>query len=119
MKDRETCPHMSFDIANKRCADCGMSELDMYMSSYSFDDLIRIYAHVYPQQCPDCNGSGRIVLFNTPEPCTKCSGKGTWRWLMFAAEDPATCDHSNYREEYDMCMSCKTPGSEIRAGRST
>lgn len=28
-------------------------------------------------KCPDCNGSGTIVLFTSSTPCTACSGQGS------------------------------------------
>lgn len=30
----------------------------------------------YGKTCPDCKGSGKIVLFTTADPCKKCGGKG-------------------------------------------
>jgi RecJ-like exonuclease len=36
-------------------------------------------------ECPECHGSGRIVLLISSRPCTRCGGRG---WIEPAAKAP-------------------------------
>jgi len=42
----------------------------------SFENLLATLRRAMPEKCPDCLGTGQIVLLVSKKPCLKCGGKG-------------------------------------------